>query len=97
MLHEPASKTGKDPASSFKSYIGVRMFWFYCLVYAGFVVINLAQPTLMESTVLLGLNLAVFYGFFLIVLALVMALIYNHLATAKETELNRAESDRRGN
>lgn len=96
MMHEPAAKAGKDPASSFKTYIGVRMFWLYCLVYAGFVVINLVKPTLMESTVFMGLNLAVFYGFFLIVFALFLALIYNHLATAKEAELNVPDPERRG-
>ncbi|RCK74073.1 MAG: hypothetical protein OZSIB_1085 [Candidatus Ozemobacter sibiricus] len=93
MLHEPAAKVGKDPASPYKSYIGVRMFWLYCLVYAGFVVINLVQPTLMETILFMGLNLAVAYGFFLIVFALFLALIYNHLATAKEAELHVADSE----
>ena len=41
----------------------------------------------MQATVLMGLNLAVVYGMVLIVLALAMALVYNRLCTAKETEL----------
>lgn len=97
MLHEPAAQSAKDPASTFKTYIGVRMFWFYCFIYTGFVIINLVQPTLMEATVFMGLNLAVFYGFFLIVFALILALIYNHLATSKEAELHIPDPEREGN
>ena len=94
MLHEPAAKAGKDPASPYKMRIGVWMFWTYAIIYAGFVGINLVQPTLMEETVFMGLNLAVFYGFALIILALFMALIYNHLCTSKEAELNIEDPDR---
>jgi uncharacterized membrane protein (DUF485 family) len=36
-----------------------------------------------------GLNLAIVYGFGLIVLAIIMGLIYNHLCTKKEDELNK--------
>lgn len=88
MLHEPAAKAGKDPASPFKTKIGGWMFWLYAIIYIGFVGINLAQPMLMEETVFMGLNLATTYGFGLILFALFLALIYNHLCTAKEAELH---------
>ncbi len=94
MLHEPAAKAGKDPASPFKTKIGGWMFWLYALIYIGFVGINLVQPALMEETVFMGLNLAVTYGFVLIVFALILALIYNHLCTAKEAELHIPDPER---
>ena len=47
----------------------------------------------MQTIVLSGMNLAVVYGMGLIVLALVMALIYNHLCTAKEHELESKEPE----
>lgn len=94
MLHEPAAQSGKDPASPYKTRIGVWMFWFYSAIYAGFVIINLVQPTLMEVTLFMGLNVAVFYGFFLIVFALLLALVYNHLATSKEAELHVPDPER---
>ncbi len=87
MLHEPAAKMGKDPAAAYKTRLGIRMFTAYALCYVGFVVINLAKPTLMEEIVLAGLNLATVYGFGLIVLALVMAVTYNGMCTAREKAL----------
>ncbi|MBU8872008.1 MAG: DUF485 domain-containing protein [Gemmatimonadales bacterium] len=88
MHHGPATESGPDPASRYKSRLGVWMFLFYCLVYAGFVFTNvLSEGEAMQIMVVAGLNLAVVYGMGLIVLALVLALIYNGLCTAKEKEL----------
>ena len=87
MLHKPAQQSGDDLASSYKSRLGVRMFWVYAIVYAGFVLINVISPPAMSTIVIAGLNLAVVYGFGLIVLAMVLALIYNWLCTRKENEL----------
>jgi uncharacterized membrane protein (DUF485 family) len=84
MLHEPSSKRGRDPSSEYKTRLGVWMFILYSLIYAGFVVINLVAPRLMESIVGSGLNLAVVYGFGLIVFALILALIYNWLCMRDE-------------
>ena len=88
MLHDPAAQSGPDLAQDYKSRLGVRMFLIYAAVYVGFVAINIISPVAMEETVLLGLNLAVVYGFGLIILALIMALIYNRACSAKEKELN---------
>ncbi len=90
MLHEPASQSGPDPASGYKSRLGVWMFLLYAIVYAGFVAINLKDATLMETIVCCGLNLAIVYGLGLIVFALVLALIYSHLCTRKERLLKDA-------
>ncbi len=88
MLHEPAAQSGEDHAQDFKSKLGVRMFIIYALVYAAFVAINVISPLAMEKIVFLGLNLAVVYGFGLIIFALIMALIYNRMCSLKERELN---------
>lgn len=88
MLHEPAKPTGRDLAASYKMRLGVWMFLVYSLFYAGFVAINLINPLAMEKEIVFGLNLAVVYGFGLIVVALIFALIYNHLCNAKELLLN---------
>lgn len=91
MLHEPAAKQDRDPASGYKTRLGVWMFLVYALVYAGFVAINLVSPKAMDAVVFWGLNLAVVYGFGLIVLALIMALIYNAFCMREEQRL--AEHD----
>ncbi len=89
MLHEPAKPVKDDPSSSYKAAVGVFMFIGYALIYGGFVAINVANPTVMERIVFAGLNLAVVYGIGLIVFALILAVIYNHMCTAKEKELNK--------
>ena len=87
MLHEPATPSGKDPASGYKSRLGIRMVLFYSLFYAGFVAINLLSPRAMETIVWMGLNLATVYGIALIVVALIEALIYDAMCRRKESEL----------
>ena len=88
MLHEPAAQSGPDPASAYKTKLGLKMFAFYCVVYAGFVLSNVfTEGRAMEAIVFAGLNVAVVYGMSLIIGAFILALIYNHMCTAKEKEL----------
>ena len=91
MLHEPAAKTGEDPASSYKMRLGVKMFTIYAITYAGFVAINIIKPILMEKIIILGLNLATVYGFGLIFFAMFMALIYNVMCTKAEAAMKDQE------
>ncbi len=62
-----------------KTAIGIRMTLLYSIVYAGFVVVSVFQPQWMGVRAVLGLNLAVAYGLFLIIIAILFALVYNHL------------------
>ena len=91
MLHEPAKPTGKDPAAPYKMRLGLWMFLFYTLFYAGFVAINLLYPLAMGTIVFLGLNLVTVYGFALIIVAFIQALIYDAMCRRKEAEFARAE------
>ena len=94
MLHKPAAQSGHDPASDYKSLLGRRMFLLYALVYAGFVVINVVNPLLMEARVFMGLNLAVVYGFGLIAFAMILALIYSSLCSRQEMAMaDKGDSD----
>ena len=88
MLHEPASSGGKDAAAPYKSRLGVWMFLLYALFYIGFVAINLYNPLLMEYIVAFGLNLATVYGFSLIIVALLMALVYDRLCRKQERSMD---------
>jgi hypothetical protein len=71
--------------------LGIRMFAFYALFYAGFVLINLLAPQSMGAVVLFGLNFATVYGFGLIFLAVAQALVYHVMCRRKEDELDHAE------
>lgn len=95
MLHEPAATSKPDPASPFKTRLGVWMFLLYCAVYAGFVFTNVfTEGEAMQEVVLGGLNLAVVYGMGLIVFALVLAVLYNNRCTAKEKEFAKRDAAR---
>jgi len=93
MLHEPAAKSGPDPAFLFKRRLGAWMFVLYALIYAGFVVLNLVRPGSMETIVLGGLNLAVVYGFGLIIFALLLALVYSQACGRREKRLRATGSE----
>ncbi len=93
MLHEPAAQSGKDLAIDYKRSLGVRMLAIYTLVYAGFVIINVTVPSVMSTTIVFGLNLAVVYGFGLIFMALVLALIYDAMCRRQERLLNVETGD----
>lgn len=90
MLHEPApEEQAEDFATEYKTRLGLRLFLVYGIMFAGFVLINTFIPAVMGAIVFLGLNLAITYGFFLIVLAVVLGVVYNIMCTAKEKELNK--------
>ncbi len=97
MLHEPAARSGPDPASAYKTRLGLWMFAAYVLFYAGFVGIRLAWPETMAIKIVFGLNLAIVYGFALIIIAMIQALIYNHLCTKREEDMATAETSGREN
>jgi uncharacterized membrane protein (DUF485 family) len=56
--------------------MGVRFFIVYVVFYAGFMALSAFSPSTMSKPVLGGVNLAIVYGFTLIVLALVLAMVY---------------------
>lgn len=61
------------------SRIGLVLFTIYLIVYAGFVFLNAFAPEQMEATPIAGLNVAILYGFVLIIGAIVLSGIYGFL------------------
>ena len=59
--------------------VGFVLFVAYSLLYGGFVFLNAFAAPVMEITPIAGVNLAILYGFGLIITALVLALIYGYL------------------
>lgn len=59
--------------------LGLWLCGLYVVLYSGFVLLNALKPSAMELTPLLGVNLAIWYGFGLIVSAVVLALVYGIL------------------
>jgi uncharacterized membrane protein (DUF485 family) len=89
MGHGPSTDWGEDKAAGYKTKLGIRLFIVYTIVYIGFVAINTLDPKLMGIICFAGLNLAVVYGFGLIILAIIMGLAYNHMCTVAEDKLNQ--------
>jgi uncharacterized membrane protein (DUF485 family) len=58
---------------------GLILFAVYVVLYGSFVALNTFDPKLMARPFLFGLNLAIVYGFTLIVAAFVLAMIYAFL------------------
>ena len=76
------------------SRIGMRFFLFYLLLYGGFVFLNALYPEIMESTPLEsfpGVNLAILFGFGLIFIAFILALLYGILC--KENRIESSQSN----
>jgi uncharacterized membrane protein (DUF485 family) len=89
MLHEPVAVIGKDNAAAKKSKLGVILFIVYTLIYSGFVLIGLTKPELMGLELVGGQNIAIIYGFGLIILAIVMGFVYNFFCTRMENKMNK--------
>jgi len=89
MLHEPAVEIGTDKAAGKKAKLGVIMFFIYTAIYAGFVAIGLFAPELMGKEILAEQNIAIVYGFGLILLAIIMGFIYNYFCTKMEDKMNK--------
>ena len=70
--------------SARNSRYGLWLFGLYLLLYGGFMGLSAFEPQLMSKTPFGGVNLAILYGFGLIVAALVLALIYMILCRARE-------------
>lgn len=86
-----------DPAAlamtTRNSRIGLALFALYLALYAGFVLLAAFAPKTLEATPLAGVNLAIWYGFGLIVAAFVLALIYGWACRASAA-LPRSEPGR---
>jgi uncharacterized membrane protein (DUF485 family) len=89
MQHGPAVELGRDLSIPKKTRLGVILFIIYLAIYTGFVVIGSLYPYSLGGRAFAGLNLAVVYGMFLIILAAVLGLFYNHFCTKYEKQMNR--------
>lgn len=88
MLHEPAVELGVDHASRKKTRLGLILFFAYAVIYAVFVILGLFYTEALGMIVFAGLNLAIVYGFGLILLAIFMGLIYSYACTRMEDKMN---------
>lgn len=86
-VHHPTEEEDPELAAG-NARRGLRLFAIYLICYAGFVLVNAFNRPMMVQTPFAGVNLAIWYGFGLILGALLLALVYAWLcrraARAKE-------------
>ncbi|MBN1525801.1 MAG: DUF485 domain-containing protein [Spirochaetales bacterium] len=93
MAHGKSTDWGADKAIGFKTRIGIILFAVYGTVYMLFILINAINPKMMGLESLFGLNLAIVYGFGLIILAFLMGITYSIICTMKENFMNKPGSE----
>lgn len=79
----PADKSNEDKCEGFKTKLGLVMIAIYTVVYFAFIIIAVTNPQIMAQDVG-SLTLAIAYGFGIIILAIIMALIYNFACSRRE-------------
>lgn len=85
-LSIPGLHSSDVPMKSRNSRIGLVLFFLYLLLYGGFVLLNTFWPDTMDATPFAGVNVAIWYGFGLILAAFALALIYGFLCGPTEDE-----------
>jgi uncharacterized membrane protein (DUF485 family) len=65
-----------DHAIAKNARLGLVLFFFYLLFYGTFVYLSAFNGDFMARQVFAGVNVAIVYGFALIIVAIVLALIY---------------------
>lgn len=85
MDHGPSTEWKKEKSEAFKSRLGLIMIAVYVPVYMVFIMISVLSPKSLGMDIG-SLNLAITYGFGLIVLAIVQALIYNYICSKREKQ-----------
>jgi uncharacterized membrane protein (DUF485 family) len=81
--HGPATEWKEEKSQNFKAKLGIWMFALYTPIYFAFVISAVVSPQFMAKDV--GkLNVAIVYGFMIIVLAIVQALVYNWICDRRE-------------
>ncbi len=83
MGHGPSTDWKVEKSGAYKSKTGLIMFAIFTPIYLVFVIMSVVSPSFM-ATDIGDLNLSIVYGFGLIVLAIILAVIYNHLCSIKE-------------
>ena len=72
-----------DRIERFKTRLGIIMFSIFSPVYLAFILICVMNPKFM-ATDIGSLNVAVLFGFCIIILAIIQGLIYNYICSREE-------------
>jgi uncharacterized membrane protein (DUF485 family) len=83
MDHGPATEWVKEKSEGFKTKLGLIMISIYTPIYLAFMLLCVFSPKTMGMDIG-SLNLSIVFGFGLIILAIIQALIYNYICSRRE-------------
>lgn len=89
--HDPDTEQ-QEVANPKHARYGLILFFIYLALYAAFMLLTTFAPGLMEDELFGGVSLAVIYGFGLIVIALVLALLYAWLCRSSLPTTDKEQS-----
>lgn len=92
MEHGPPSEWQEEKSEGFKTRLGLIMVAFFTIIYFAFIILAVTNPQAMANDVG-SLNVAVVYGFGIIIIAIIQALIYNFICSGREKRDGVTEDD----
>jgi uncharacterized membrane protein (DUF485 family) len=91
-MHGPQVEWKKDNSAVIKELVGKWLFVLYAIVYFGFILINVFSPHFMGIEIG-SMNMAIVFGFGLILFAMLLAFAYNHISTRAEQIMNKEDDE----
>jgi len=92
----PSAPSSREAVVAFNARLGVALFAVYLLLYVGFIYLNAFSRQTMAADAVGGVNVAVLYGFGLIVAAFALAIVYMLLCHREEPPTSSSSSDGEG-
>jgi uncharacterized membrane protein (DUF485 family) len=83
MGHGPGTEWRTEKSQAYKAKLGIYMFAAYTPIYLAFILISVISPSFMARDIG-SLNVAIVYGFGIIILAIIQAVVYNAICSNKE-------------
>lgn len=94
-MNDKPTKLLNSNSTIIKELVGKWFFFLYAVVYGCFILINVTSPSFMGIGVG-DFNIAIVFGFGLIVFAILLAFAYNHISTRAEELLDKSDDDNEG-
>ena len=91
-MHGPHVEWKRDSSTVIKELVGKWLFVLYAIVYFGFILINVFSPQFMGIGIG-SMNMAIIFGFGLILFAMLLAFAYNHISTRAELIINENDGN----
>jgi uncharacterized membrane protein (DUF485 family) len=88
--HENVREDEHPEIVAHNTRLGLLLFAVYCVLYGGFMGLSTFAPAVMKSQPFGGVNLAILYGFGLIVAAMLLAVVYLFLAKQADSADSKA-------